>query len=205
MIHTQIPNIKLITAHLTWMRDMLGAAEIAAFESETFLIMAKSGSPLDSDASEADEVERAQGIPHLDPERFEKISEIVKSFRKTCQKTGEQFYGFDAQFDGVTVVLEPMTRNTFAMVIGVDPTVGEWQQLNKARHVADGAEAGLVKYNMNEARHHLAEVGSQTTMTRKCGICENNVKHEHSLSYKPTNPNARAWDDVGIEVPAASA
>lgn len=126
MIHTQIPNIKLISAHLTYLRDMLGAAEIAAFESETFLIMAKSGSPLDSDASEADDVERAKGVPKLDPERFEKISEIVKSFRKTCQKTGEQFYGFDAQFDGVTVVLEPMTRNTFAMVVGVDPTVGEY-------------------------------------------------------------------------------
>lgn len=124
MIHTQIPNIKLISAHLTWMRDMLGAAEIAAFESETFLIMAKSGSALDADAADADAVEAARGVPGLDAERFEKISEIVKNFRKTCQKTGEQFYGFDAQFDGVTVVLEPMTRNTFAMVVGVDPRVG---------------------------------------------------------------------------------
>lgn len=203
MIHTQIPNIKLISAHLTWMRDMLGAAEIAAFESETFLIMAKSGSPLDSDASDADAVEAAKGVPRLDPERFEKISEIVKSFRKTCQKTGEQFYGFDAQFDGVTVVLEPMTRNTFAMVVGVDPRVGAYNQLTLVQGLADATESGLVKYNMNQARLHLAEVGSHTTMTRKCGVCEHGVKLEHNLAYKPTNPTGRAWDDVGIEVPAA--
>lgn len=40
-------------------------------------------------------------------------------------------------------------------------------------------------------------------MSRKCGVCEHNVKLEHNLSYKPVNPNGRAWDDVGIDVPAA--
>lgn len=70
--------------------------------------------------------------------------------------------------------------------------------------LADATEAGLVKYNMNQARLHLAEVGTLTTMTRKCGVCEHNVKLEHNISYKPANPSGRAWDDVGIDVPAAA-
>lgn len=152
---------------------MMGAAEIAAFESETFLVMAKSGSPLDAEASEADDAERAKGVARLDEQRFEKISEIVKSFRKTCQKTGEQFYGFDAQFDGVTVVLEPLTKNTFAMVVGVDPRVGEYSsqgeqipppyraQLTCHRgrpHQVQHAPGPATHRGGRDARHHDSEM-----------------------------------------------
>jgi Ras-related GTP-binding protein A/B len=67
------------------MRDLCLATEAIVFESETFLVIAKSGSPLDCDPSEYDAQEVANGGKDLDPQRFEKISEIVKGFRKTCQ------------------------------------------------------------------------------------------------------------------------
>lgn len=55
------------------------------FEAETFLVIAKSGSPLDCDPSDLDAVEAKAGAKDLDRQRFEKISEIMKDFRKVCQ------------------------------------------------------------------------------------------------------------------------
>ena len=85
MIHTLIPNIGLITSHLTWLRNICLATEAVVFEAETFLVIAKSGSVLDSDTSEMDDREKEYGAQELDRKRFEKISETIKGFRKTCQ------------------------------------------------------------------------------------------------------------------------
>jgi Ras-related GTP-binding protein A/B len=80
-----VPNINLITSHLTYLRDLCLAVEVAIFETETFLIIAKSGSPLDADAADFDARERRGGVRTLDQKRFEKISDTIKGFRKTCQ------------------------------------------------------------------------------------------------------------------------
>jgi Ras-related GTP-binding protein A/B len=74
-----------MTSHLTFLRNLCLGVEAVLFEAETFLVIAKSGSPLDSHASELDERELDGGARALDLQRFEKISEIVKGFRKTCQ------------------------------------------------------------------------------------------------------------------------
>lgn len=153
VIHTLIPNIQLITTHLSFIRDLCGAAEAVVFEAETFLTMAKSGSPLDADPADYEPAEVSRGYGKLDRQRFEKISDIVKSFRKTCQRTGEQFVGFESTFDGVTVVLECLTKNTFILVVTTDPRV----------HV------GFIKYNIHEAQLHFAEFGAMSDFTRKCG------------------------------------
>ena len=85
MIHTLIPNINLITSHLTFLRDVSQAVEVVAFETETFLVISKSGSTLDSEESELDEREEEYNAQGLSLQRFERISEMVKGFRKTCQ------------------------------------------------------------------------------------------------------------------------
>ena len=85
VIHTLIPNINLITSHLTFLRDLCLGVEAVLFEAETFLVIAKSGSALDAHSSELDKREVWGGAKGLDAQRFEKISEIVKGFRKTCQ------------------------------------------------------------------------------------------------------------------------
>jgi Ras-related GTP-binding protein A/B len=85
VIHTLVPNINLITTHLTYLRDLCLAVEVAVFEAETFLIIAKSGSPLDADSSDLDAREVKGGMRALDRKRFEKISDTIKGFRKTCQ------------------------------------------------------------------------------------------------------------------------
>lgn len=48
-------------------------------------MIAKSGSPLDADVSDLDVREVKGGMKALDTKRFEKISETIKGFRKTCQ------------------------------------------------------------------------------------------------------------------------
>jgi len=63
---------------------------VVIFEAETFLVIAKSGSPLDADTSELDRHEIEGGAKVLDRQRFEKTSEIVKGFRKTCQWVASQ-------------------------------------------------------------------------------------------------------------------
>jgi Ras-related GTP-binding protein A/B len=40
-------------------------------------------------------------------------------------KTGETWVGFESTFDECRVVLEPMTKNTFGLVISTDPRIGE--------------------------------------------------------------------------------
>lgn len=54
------------------------------FERQTFLVLAKSGSEIDADEDELDEVEVQGGVKGLDRKRFEKVSEIIKGFRLDC-------------------------------------------------------------------------------------------------------------------------
>jgi len=58
---------------------------VAVFEAETFLIIAKSGSPLDANMADFDDRETRGGMRSLDQKRFEKISDTIKAFRRTCQ------------------------------------------------------------------------------------------------------------------------
>ena len=45
------------------------------------------------------------------------------------RRTGEAFTGFEAKFDECTVVLEPLTQNTFILIVAADPRVGEYRIL----------------------------------------------------------------------------
>jgi Ras-related GTP-binding protein A/B len=157
------------------------------FEGDTFLVMAKSGSPLDCETCDFDDTEVALGYNQLDKQRFEKISELIKSFRKTCQRTGETFVGFESQFDGITIVLEPLTRNTFVLVVSTDPR----------------SQVAMIKYNVQSSQLHFAEIATHTKFQRKCGICREAVKTVTNAAYDSKDddePSVRAWDDVGIDL-----
>ncbi|KAK1922974.1 Gtr1/RagA G protein conserved region-domain-containing protein [Papiliotrema laurentii] len=179
VIHTLIPNIGLITSHLTFLRDLCLATEAVVFEAETFLVIAKSGSPLDSPVSDMDEREKEYGAQALDRKRFEKISETIKSFRKTCQRTGEAFMGFEAKFDDCTVVLEPLTTNTFILIVAADPRV----------------EIALLQYNIYNAQPHMADFARRTMLDRKCNLCRETKELKYDVKGDD-DPNVPAWDDV---------
>jgi hypothetical protein len=110
-----IPNSSLLTSHLTRLRDLSSATEAVLFERQTFLVVARSkplparvtgtsgklrrpkpkkalvaseedgggidwGDEHSKDGGEATEVDVG------DAKRFEKISEMIKSFRIFLQK-----------------------------------------------------------------------------------------------------------------------
>nr|XP_019051233.1 Gtr1/RagA G protein Gtr1 [Kwoniella bestiolae CBS 10118]OCF30163.1 Gtr1/RagA G protein Gtr1 [Kwoniella bestiolae CBS 10118] len=165
IIHTLIPNISLITSHLTYLRDLCLAVEAVLFEADTFLVIAKSGSPLDS--------------RELDQQRFEKISEIVKGFKKTCSRNHEQYHGFEAKFNDCTVILEPLTKNTYIMIVSVDPRV----------------ETGALLYNVHQSSAHMVEFATKHTLeVQKCGICRHNKELKYDVQGDEDDSIA-AWDD----------
>jgi hypothetical protein len=47
---------------------------------------------------------------------------LTLTFRR---RNGEQWVGFESTFDECKVVLEPLTKNTFILVVSVDPIIGE--------------------------------------------------------------------------------
>ncbi|OWZ59610.1 Gtr1/RagA G protein Gtr1 [Cryptococcus neoformans c45] len=180
IIHTLIPNISLITSHLTYLRDLCLCVEAVMFEAETFLVIAKSGSPLDCDPSDLDAVEAKAGAKDLDRQRFEKISEIIKGFRKVCQRNHERYQGFQAKFDACTVVLEPLSRNTYILLVSKDPRI----------------ETGAMLYNIHRAQAHVAEFGAgKIVLERKCGICKRDPKAKYECKDED-DPSVPAWDAV---------
>ena len=40
------------------------------------------------------------------------------------RRIDETFASFETKFDGCTVVLEPLTRNTYVLIVSADPAVG---------------------------------------------------------------------------------
>lgn len=106
IIHSLIPNITALEKNLDEFVDITGATEAVIFEKTTFLVIARSGSSGgdsggggDNAAAAAAASLAAEGYPSTEaerrallaagkmhPDRFEKISELVKNLRGTCQK-----------------------------------------------------------------------------------------------------------------------
>lgn len=50
------------------------------------------------------------------------------------RRTGEEFTGFESKFDGCCVVMEPLTRNTYVLVVASDPRVGTYRPSQLQSH-----------------------------------------------------------------------
>lgn len=132
---------------------MCSATEVVLFERTTFLIIARSGDASMFDADDDTGLDPQQGTTEADdlgeplsPERFEKISELVKAFKISCRSVGfnfpglpeliaptyfhfsklqEQFNALEIRFPTYTALLEILTANTYVMIIVADPNVRE--------------------------------------------------------------------------------
>lgn len=113
-----------------------------------------------------------------------------------CRKTGEQWFGFEATFDDCRVVLEPSTKNTFMMVVSVDPRVGEHSTvLPYCSRTHRWAETGMLSLNLHNMQPHLAEFAGRTSLDRKCGLCRHNTELKYDVKGDD-DPNVPAWDDI---------
>ncbi|CAE6525097.1 unnamed protein product [Rhizoctonia solani] len=82
IVHTLIPNANLLARHLSMFCSICDATEVVLFERTTFLIIARSGRNGEF-GEQGDEVSDSGDDP-INPERFEKISELIKAFKLSC-------------------------------------------------------------------------------------------------------------------------
>jgi len=125
IVHTLIPNAPLLSSHLTTFARICHAEEVVLFERTTFLIIARSGTST-GDLDELLPPDAEEGVESpdaLNPERFEKVSELIKAFKVSCSRLQEQFHSLEIRFPNYTAVLELMTSNTYVMAIVADPEV----------------------------------------------------------------------------------
>lgn len=85
IVHSLIPNAPLLSQHLTTFASICNAVEVVLFERTTFLIIARSGT-VSGDLDEVIPPEQADTVlAKLNPERFEKLSELIRAFRTSCR------------------------------------------------------------------------------------------------------------------------
>ncbi|CAO1631567.1 unnamed protein product [Sympodiomycopsis kandeliae] len=99
IIHSLIPNITSLESNLKQFVEITGATEAVIFEKTTFLVIARSEAEQTTSSARQDSDPLLEGYPSteserqsllsagkLHPDRFERISELVKNLRGTCQK-----------------------------------------------------------------------------------------------------------------------
>ncbi|SPO20799.1 related to GTR1 - GTP-binding protein [Ustilago trichophora] len=81
---------------------------------------------------------------HLDPERFEKVSELIKNFKLSCQKLPaktcqSEFQAVELKAPNFTAYIDSLTSNTYIMILVTDPNI----------------QMASIKLNVQLARDHF--------------------------------------------------
>lgn len=158
------------------------------FERTTFLVIAWSGDPEDSDevpddSHQFDGPVESPGPDGMHPQRFEKISELIKAFKLSCACVSrfspnfsatrssfcppvysglrEQFQSLEIRFPTYTALLEILTVNTYVMIIVADPDVRKYclpvhSQLTLTKFY--DPESAALKLNVRLARERFEQL-----------------------------------------------
>jgi Ras-related GTP-binding protein A/B len=122
------------------------------FERTTFLVIASSRhaistSPLTSQGT----AQHPSEIP-MDPKRYERTSEIMKAFKYSCSRLREDFHSMEIEMDGLTAVLDELTRTTYMMIILHDPSIGRSSCFTPYLIQLEATETEAIKMNIRLAR-----------------------------------------------------
>ncbi|KZT61570.1 hypothetical protein CALCODRAFT_427621 [Calocera cornea HHB12733] len=130
IVHTLVPNAQDLTNHLDEFVESCSAVEAVIFEKTTMLLIAWSTGYPDAglvqnqhDDVDDDEEPHSNVQPVLPPDRFEKISEIIKRWKYTLAKMNFSFQNWVQEWSNFTAVLESLTPNTYILVISTDPDI----------------------------------------------------------------------------------
>lgn len=142
-----IPNMNLFNNNLTKFNSMLDAEEIILFEKTTFLVISSTASieqqqqPVDAGKTE-----------QLDPKRFEKISNIIKTYKQSISKLRTNFHNLVIRgSNGTHFYIDILTDNLFIMIILKDRESGSGQYVNNHEELA-------VLENIKAARKWFAKI-----------------------------------------------
>ncbi|ODQ67740.1 hypothetical protein NADFUDRAFT_39161 [Nadsonia fulvescens var. elongata DSM 6958] len=130
-----IPNMGVFQKQLKNFAEISDAKEIVLFEKTTFLVI--SHVALNGESEE-----------ELDPKRFEKISNIIKTYKQSCNKMRSQFSWLALHGANCSAYIDTLTTNTYIMV--VMPRVDE-------EHTEEGQNA-LIMGNIRSARDWFEKV-----------------------------------------------
>lgn len=72
------------------------------------------------------EKKRLQQLSLLPGNRFERISSLLKVFKLSCTSwSNEKWAGLHIELPGFTAVIEPLTVNSYVMVLCADERISE--------------------------------------------------------------------------------
>ncbi|WFD38263.1 GTP-binding protein gtr1 [Malassezia japonica] len=151
IIHTLVPDVERLEAHLALLSHTCSASEVVLFEKATFLVMsyysqmnAETTTPrslLASDrvtldaGQDTDDVlleglstsmlpDTARHTPDaLSGDRFERISELVKHFKISCLESHHQIQALELRTPTFAAYLDVLTSSTYILVITTDPAI----------------------------------------------------------------------------------
>lgn len=125
IVYTLIPDIETLEKQLAHICQVCEADEVVLFEKNTFLLISYSARKSMQDAY-----------------RFEKISNIVKQFKLSCNKVKTTFRSFQIKNALFSATIEPFLQHSFVMVVVSDPQI----------------QAAATSANLWAARNHFAQL-----------------------------------------------
>ncbi|CCX11446.1 Gtr1/RagA G protein conserved region-domain-containing protein [Pyronema domesticum] len=142
IVYTLIPNLPQLEFHLNRFADLAEAEEVILFERTTFLVISH--------------VTRATQ-PNPYPDRFEKISNIVKQFKQSCTKMASNFTAFELRAHAFSAFIDVLTPNTYILVV----------------MPANAAESATTLGNIAVARRHFEKLEKDSSAATQQGRWEN--------------------------------
>ena len=107
-----IPNMNLFNSNLLKFNEVLEAEEIILFEKTTFLVI------LSTSTMRQQQQQQQQPEATLDPKRFEKISNIIKTYKQSISKLRTGFTNLIIRgSNGTHFYVDVLTNNMFIMII----------------------------------------------------------------------------------------
>eukprot|EP00927_Polykrikos_kofoidii_P047875 TRINITY_DN4215_c0_g1_i2.p1 TRINITY_DN4215_c0_g1~~TRINITY_DN4215_c0_g1_i2.p1 ORF type:complete len:324 (+),score=60.41 TRINITY_DN4215_c0_g1_i2:63-1034(+) len=129
IVHDLVPGINELEKQLEIMCQACEADEVVLFEKSTFLLISHS-------------MRKAM----LDSHRFEKISNIVKQFKLSCDKVVKtNFRSLHVKNSLFSATIEPFLEHSFVMIVVTDPKI----------------QPAATSVNLWAARTHFAELVKQ--------------------------------------------
>ena len=118
-----LPSSSKMSSALTHFARTSNATEVVLFERSTFLVIGQTTLNRDGEEELHEEDPSSEYISISDRNlklskfRFEKISQLIKSFKQSCSKINNQFNSMQLSETYYNAVLEPLTVNTYVLVI----------------------------------------------------------------------------------------
>ncbi|CAD5112564.1 DgyrCDS1773 [Dimorphilus gyrociliatus] len=106
IVYLLIPNVRQLESKLNEFANIIDADEVLLFERATFLV-----------------ISYVQLKKHKDIHRFEKISNIIKQFKLSCNKIATQFKSMQIRHSSFAAYIDVFTPNTYVMIVMSDESV----------------------------------------------------------------------------------